>query len=214
MYAWADATRRARPRAGTFFKLARRVLSHAPAGALFLVLVLGAGCRGAAPPAARAAAPHGGSAEALMRGVRVRQVAKGRVTLELRADEAWHARGSGWITARAVRATYFAPGRRPVLLRTGLARYDLDAQRLEADGMVRVESDGGVLQAAGLVWDGRRGRLTSEGRVRMLRGPNVLTGEGLEADPGLDQVTIRDHVRILARDPGELKPLVDGPEAK
>ena len=182
-------------------------------GPFLILIALAAGCRGPAP-AARAAGPRGGSAEALMRGVRVRQVVKGRLALELRAEEAWHSRGSGWITARGVRAEYHPLGRKIVRLRTGSARYDLGAQRLEADGAVRVESEGGVLDAAGLVWDGRKGRLTSEGRVRMVRGANVLTGEGLEADPSLDQVAIRDHVRILARNPEELKPLVDGAEAQ
>lgn len=180
-------------------------------GAFTLALAL-AGCGGDVPakspvkPVARTAARPGTGS--VMTGVRVRQYVGGRLEVELVADEAWHSRGADWVSGRGVRARYYPLTRKPANLEATTARYLINAQRLQAGGFVRVESEGTVLETTELTYDGARDRIASRSRVRVTRGGNVMTGIGLEADPDLGNLTLGSP-EIEARQPGELRPLMD-----
>ncbi len=77
---------------------------------------------------------------------------------------------------------------------------------LEVRGHVRVVTDdGAVLKTTVLYWDHGRSRIHTDQFVEITRGENVLTGVGLEADPGLDRVDLKEEVRGTVRsNPEEL----------
>lgn len=174
-----------------------------------LCLAVCPGC-GGEPPVVKSArsSANGRATGSVMTGVRVRQYVGGRLEVELFADEAWHSRGGDWVTGHGVRATYFPLSRKPANLRATQARYDIGPQRLLASGFVRVESEGTVLETTELTYDGSRDRITSRKHVRVVRGDNVMTGVGLEADPDLGNMTLGEP-EIEAKKPGELRPLMD-----
>ncbi len=179
---------------------------------LLALCALVAGCGNGAPPAKSSARrteigrPATGS---LMTGVRVRQYVGGRLEVELTAAEAWHSRSGEWVSGRGVRARYFPLTRKPADLEATTARYNVSAQRLYASGYVRVQSEGTLLETTELTYDGARDRIASRKRVRVVRGENVMTGIGLEADPDLGNMTLGEP-EIEARKPGELRPLMEG----
>jgi len=146
---------------------------------------------------------------AQMHGVRLFQVSKGKTEVEIYAVEAVQARGGGWVDGRDVRVIYHTTEGKKAVLQATTARYYIFKKILEASGKVRVETENGNLDAADLLWDEGKKSLTSKGFVKVTKGDNVLTGTGMEADPGLEEVVIKDNVRILVREPEELKPLMD-----
>jgi KDO2-lipid IV(A) lauroyltransferase len=180
------------------------------AAAVIAVAALFGGC-GGGPDSGPGSTGHSGynRPSAVMRGVRLFQVVKGRTEVEIYAVEAVQARGGGWVDGSDVRVVYHNKDGGKAVLHATTARYYLTRKVLEASGRVRVEAENGNLEATDLVWDAGKGSLTSRGFVKVTKGDNVLTGTGLEADPGLEQVVIKENVRILAREPGELKPLVE-----
>ncbi len=141
-------------------------------------------------------------------------VVKGRTELEIFADEASTSLDGRSVEGKGVRAVYHRAGGKLAVLRSNSARYDMKRKVLNASGGVRVDAENGRLDAASLVWDAANNRLTSTGKVRVTKGGNVLTGRGLDADPELEQVVIKEDVRILAAEPDEFEPLMEELEKK
>lgn len=166
------------------------------------------GCK-PSEPAASGPAVSGRSYESFMRNVRLRQVEKGRLEVDLFAEEAWLTRGSKWLHARGVRAVYYPENGPAATLFTRQARYDTKNNILFAAGDVRLKTEDATLETSDLTWDGGRGRVTTESPVRLVKGSNIMSGRGLEADPGLERIVIKEDVKIIARDTSALKPLVE-----
>ena len=144
-----------------------------------------------------------------MHKVKVRQVVDGRMEVEIYANEAWHSRNAEWVHGRGVRAIYYPRGRNPATLRANAARYDVKARRLKVWDRVRVESEGTVLETSELQYDSARGKIFTDKPVTITRGRNVMEGTGMEADPDLGNMQVVEP-HISAREPGEIKPLIDG----
>ncbi len=71
---------------------------------------------------------------------------------------------------------------------------------LEARGNVRVVADdGAVLRTEILFWSHSRSRIHTDEFVEITRDDNVLTGIGLEADPGLDRIELKENVTGTVR---------------
>lgn len=173
---------------------------------LCLLLVLGCGC--AEPSAERPGEVKPKGQQSLMRDARLRQVESGRVEVDFYAAEAWQD-ARGVIHARGVRVIYNPPeGARAILLTKG-ARYDMGSRKLEATGSVRLSSEGRLLETDRLSWDGEIGRVSTDGPVKVTQGENVLTGRGLDADPSLERIVVREDVKITAKDTEGFEPLVD-----
>lgn len=68
-----------------------------------------------------------------------------------------------------------------------------------AQGHVVVASkDGSRLETNQLRWDNARQKIVSDDSVRVTRGQTVMTGIGLESDPSLDHVVIREKFKAHA----------------
>lgn len=148
-----------------------------------------------------------------MYGVRVTQIVKGRVEMELFADQAWHSRDVDWIHGRGVHAFYYPETQKTATLYADTVRYEVHSRRLEALGAVRVESDGTIIETEELQYDSMKQKIVSEEFVTILRGPNVMTGVGLIADPDLGNLSLMDP-HISVKNPEEIRPLIkslDGP---
>jgi len=152
--------------------------------------------------------------ESQMHNVHLVQVIKGRTEVELFADEINHPASADWVEGRKVRALYSIQGGRKAVLEADSARYSVKRRKLVAYGNVRLKAEGAVLETSELVWDSLSEKMTSRKFVKVTKGSNVMTGWGLEADPGLEQIVIKEDVRILARDPQELQPLMRDLESK
>lgn len=67
------------------------------------------------------------------------------------------------------------------------------------DSVVVVTPQGERLETHSLRWDPKRERISTEDPFRFLRGMDVLTGIGFEADPDLTHYTVRRQVRAELR---------------
>ncbi len=184
-----------------------------PAISPFLCLFLVWGCGYTEPSASPPGAAKSKGQQSLMRDARLRQVEGGRVEVDFYAAEAWKD-ARGVIHARGVRVIYDPPeGARAILLTSG-ARYDMGSRKLEATGNVRLSSEGRLLETDRLTWDGGIGRISTDGAVKVTQGENVLTGRGLDADPSLERIVVREDVKITAIDTEGFEPLVDALQEK
>jgi LPS export ABC transporter protein LptC len=167
-----------------------------------------AGCGGAKPPAPEPESYRYGPSS-LMHNVKVKQVVEGHMEVEIFAKEAWHSRNAEWVHGRGVRAIYYPRGRNPASLRASVARYDVKTRQLKVWDRVRVESEGTVLETEELQYDAKKGRIFTAKPVTVTRGRNVMEGTGMEADPDLGNMQVTDP-HISAREPAEIKPLIEG----
>lgn len=70
---------------------------------------------------------------------------------------------------------------------------------MEARGHVLVVSkDGARLETNQLRWDNTRQKIVSDEFVRITRGKTVMTGIGLESDPSLEHVVIKEKFKAHA----------------
>lgn len=106
------------------------------------------------------------------------------------------------VDAKTVRIEFFdKDGKR---FSTLVAQQGLVHQRtndLEARGHVLVTTESGIrMQTDSLHWQNARGKIVSDGFVRVTRKYDVVTGYGFESDPSLDHFHIRSQVRAEVRD--------------
>ena len=170
------------------------------------------GCGGAKPPVPEPESRFYGPAS-LMHNARARQVVEGRMEVEIFAKEAWHSRNAEWVHGRGVRAIYYPRGRNPAYLSALAARYDVKNRRLKVWDRVRVESEGTILETEELLYDSMKGKIFTGKPVVITRGRNIMEGKGMEADPDLGNMQVNEP-HISAREPAEIKPLIDGMERK
>jgi LPS export ABC transporter protein LptC len=79
--------------------------------------------------------------------------------------------------------------------------YSEESRNMLAFGNVEVVSVGGDrLETDSLFWDNRRDKILSNSFVKLTRGRDVITGRGLECDPNLNSVDIKQDVRATIID--------------
>ncbi|MGQ0722822.1 MAG: LPS export ABC transporter periplasmic protein LptC [Candidatus Eiseniibacteriota bacterium] len=166
-----------------------------------LLLGLLPGCRsGDSNPAAMqepSRAPNEG-----MRGVRIQNIRVGDTRWVLAADSASVFRETKRVEAYPVEVNFFEEERHVSTLTAKLGILLQTTDDLEARGDVRVVTDEGtVLETEVLFWDHQRALIHTEEFVRIEKGEDVLTGFGMEADPGLNRIDIRRNVHGSVRDP-------------
>ena len=143
-----------------------------------------------------------------MLGVNLRNFHEGDTAWVLRADSASVFRDRKRVETERVTIDFLDGDRHVSTLTADRGVLLQTTDDLEAHGHVKVVADdGAVLQTEVLFWDHQRSRIHTDAPVRITRGDDVITGVGMEADPGLDQVDLKKEVRGSVRsDPGTLFP--------
>ena len=74
--------------------------------------------------------------------------------------------------------------------------YYIESSDIKALGsVVVVSSDSAVLETDSLKWIAKEEKIRTEGSVRVTKGETVITGDGLESDPSLDNIKIEKNFR-------------------
>ena len=109
------------------------------------------------------------------------------------------------VDARTVRIEFFdKDGKKFSTLLADEGRVYQRSNDLEARGHVRVTTESGIfMETDSLRWQNARGKIVSDGFVRVTRQHDIVTGYGFESDPSLDHFTLRQEVRAEVRDTGE-----------
>jgi LPS export ABC transporter protein LptC len=170
---------------------------------------LGAGCRTQETgPAIEepSRAPNEG-----MRGITMQNIRVGDTRWVLSADSASVFREKKRVEAQPVEINFFEEDRHVSVLTADLGILLQATDDLEARGNVTVVTDEGtVLKTEVLFWDHQRSLIYTDEFVRIEKGEDVLTGVGMEADPGLNRIDIKESVRGSVRDPDVLLDEPDG----
>ncbi|MFN8176468.1 MAG: LPS export ABC transporter periplasmic protein LptC [bacterium] len=143
-----------------------------------------------------------------MRGITLRNFREGDTRWVLQADTASVFRDRKRVEAQVVTINFFDGDRHVSKLTSDRSVLLQATDDLEARGHVRVVSDeGAILTTDVLFWDHQRSRIHTDDPVQITRGDDVLTGVGMEADPGLSRVDLKREVRGSVRsNPDSLLP--------
>lgn len=130
---------------------------------------------------------------------------EGRKNWTLHAVYAAMYNNQSLVDARTVRIEFFdKDGKKFSTLLADEGRVYQRSNDLEARGHVRVTTESGIfMETDSLRWQNARGKIVSDGFVRVTRQHDVVTGYGFESDPSLDHFTLRQEVRAEVRDTGE-----------
>jgi LPS export ABC transporter protein LptC len=129
---------------------------------------------------------------------------QGSKSWTLFADKAEVFEKKGYSNVRGVKVDFYDPeGKVTSVLTSKRGRVDDARKDLEAFGDVVVRTaDGIVLETETLHWDNARGIIWSDDFVTVTKGEEVLTGYGLESDPDLSHVRVKDQVKIRVEEEG------------
>ena len=130
---------------------------------------------------------------------------EGRKNWTLHAVYAAMYNNQSLVDARTVRIEFFdKDGKKFSTLLADEGRVYQRSNDLEARGHVRVTTESGIfMETDSLRWQNARGKIVSDGFVRVTRQHDIVTGYGFESDPSLDHFTLRQQVRAEVRDTGE-----------
>jgi LPS export ABC transporter protein LptC len=180
--------------------------SSLAAAALSALLALGgAGCRDSDEGPTATEVPESAPSEGI-RGITLQNFHVADARWVLHADTASvYREGKKRVEAQWVSIDFYQEEEHISTLTSDRATLVQATDDLEARGNVRVVSDdGAVLKTDVLFWDHARAKIHTDQFVEITRGDNVLTGVGLEADPGLDRVDLKESVRGHIPDAGSL----------
>jgi len=141
-----------------------------------------------------------------MRGISLRNINIGDTAWVLHADTASIFRQKKRVIAERVVIDFFEEQGHVSRLTAKQGVLHQATDDLEARGDVQVATDDGALLTTEILfWDHQKAKIHTDEYVVITRGEDVLTGFGLEADPGLDRVDIKREVKGTVRgDPEEL----------
>jgi LPS export ABC transporter protein LptC len=151
------------------------------------------------------------TADLSFRGFKVRASHEGKMVWEAEADHAKVFQQTHRAEAVQVTLTYFQDGRQVSQAQADRADMDLKDYGVKARGNVRVKGSNGVLLLTEeLDWDNVHQLATSNAKVRVERKGTVLTGWGMRADRGLQDVRILRDVQAEAKNVEELRKTGEG----
>jgi LPS export ABC transporter protein LptC len=131
-----------------------------------------------------------------MTGISLHNIRVGDTRWVLQADTASVFREKKRVVAEVVRIDFFEGDEHVSKLTADQGILLQATDDLEARGNVRVVTDdGAILTTRVLFWDHQRAKIHTDELVRITRDDDVLTGVGMEADPGLDRIEIKEEVR-------------------
>jgi len=140
-----------------------------------------------------------------MRGITMHNFRVADTRWVLQADSASVFRAKKRVEAQPVEINFFEDDRHVSTLTADRGILMQSTDDLEARGHVRVVTEEGtVLVTDVLYWDHQRSLIHTDRFVRIEKGDDVLTGVGMEADPGLDRIDIKEQVEGTLSDPDAL----------
>lgn len=170
---------------------------RASAGALLLVLGLGAGCSQELPSIRLTG--NGSEPTLLFEGFHMVSTQKGEREWDFYARAAQIFEREELARAQDIKVVYWREGRAVSTLTARRGFLQTETRRIRAEQDVVMVSDQGVLRTEMLQWDNVKGLITTDQAVTVERGQDVLTGVGLEADSELKHVEVLSQVRIRVR---------------
>jgi len=140
-----------------------------------------------------------------MSGVRIQNFKVGDTRWVLTADSAAVFREKKRVEALPVQIDFFEDDRHVSTLTADVGILLQATDDLEARGDVKVVTEEGtILTTEILFWDHQKSLIHTDEFVRIEKDGDVLTGVGLEADPGLDRIDIKNAVEGTVMNPGTL----------
>ncbi len=116
--------------------------------------------------------------------------------------------------AQQVTIRYFQQGRQVSVAQADAAEIGTESHDILALGAVVLKARNGVvLETDRLRWDNQRQRVSTESWVRVTRQGSVLTGRGLTADRNLEDVVVREDVKISASSITDVRDQARDPES-
>ncbi|HMB71825.1 MAG TPA: LPS export ABC transporter periplasmic protein LptC [bacterium] len=172
--------------------------------AALTVLALAAGCDSGDQTPTRMEKPSRAPNEG-MKGVRIQNFKVGDTRWVLTADSASVFREKKRVEALPVQIDFFEEDRHVSVLTADVGILLQATDDLEARGNVKVVTEEGtILTTEILFWDHHKSLIHTDEFVRIEKNGDVLTGVGMEADPGLDRIDIKHAVQGTVMDPGTL----------
>jgi LPS export ABC transporter protein LptC len=108
--------------------------------------------------------------------------------------------------AQVVTIHYIQKGRQVSVAKADEAEIGTESHDILAWGNVELKASNGVLLYTDrLHWDNQRQRISTESAVKVVRKGSILTGRGLQADRNLEDVTVREDVKISSVSVGDLR---------
>jgi LPS export ABC transporter protein LptC len=160
-----------------------------------LVALVATGC-GSDEQESSALEPPSGAPSEGMKGIRLQNLKVGDTRWALQADTASVYREKKRIVAEVVEIDFYEADEHVSTLTADQGILLQATDDLEVRGNVRVVTqDGAVLKTRVLFWDHQGSKIHTDAFVEITRGEDVLTGVGMEADPGLDRIEIKEEVR-------------------
>jgi LPS export ABC transporter protein LptC len=141
-----------------------------------------------------------------MRGVSLSSYNIGDTQWILHADSASVFRERKRVEADQIRVDFYENDEHVSVLTSETGILNQATDDLETRGNVKVRTDEGeLLETEVLYWDHQRSLIHTDAFVKLTSGENVLTGIGLETDPGLNDFQLKNEIRGTAREvPGGL----------
>lgn len=140
-----------------------------------------------------------------IKGVRIHNYREGDTRWVLTADSASVFREQKRVEAEPVEINFFEEDRHVSTLTADRGILLQATDDLEARGHVKVvNEEGAVLTTDVLFWDHQKSLIHTDEFVRIEQNGDVLTGVGMEADPGLDQIDIKERVEGSIKKPETL----------
>jgi LPS export ABC transporter protein LptC len=123
------------------------------------------------------------------------QTKGGVLEWELWGETAERYPGDDALTLQGVRMVFYREGQRDAVLTSRSGEIDEKTQQTVARGdVVVISGDGKRLESEILYWDPQRRLIHTEAFVRFIDGDQVLTGYGMETDPNLTTLVLRENV--------------------
>ena len=173
---------------------------------LVLVAVVAAalaGCRGEEPQQPGSAGPR---ADQEIDGFTLTQTREGKKIWALRARHALVFEEEDRVEASGVRVDFYGDEtelQSTLTAASGVVMRRTNAIEVQGDVVVR-STDGTTLTTDRLTWDERTGKIRSDSFVRVTKASDVMTGSGMEADPDLRNLKVREFKAYVKTPGGEL----------
>jgi LPS export ABC transporter protein LptC len=134
-------------------------------------------------------------------GFTLTQTRDGQRVWSLKADNALVYEDADRIELTDLRVDYFDDeGSTRSTLTADEGTLEQRTNNMEAVGNVVVYAeDGTVLTTDRLTWNERTGKIETDSRFRVTKSRDVMTGEGLEADPDLKNIRVKSDFKAYVR---------------